>query len=96
MLQIRVHHYHIVGVGVLQSRVHRRLLAEVAGEGDIFDIVELRSKALHNQIGLVLAAVVDEYVKEAVIGDRGNDLVGFPDEMLQTCFLIIARYDQIN
>ena len=96
MLQIGVHHNDIIRVGMLQSGVHRRLLAEVAREGDVFDVVKLRGKSFHNQIGFVLAAVVDKNIAEPVIGNGRNHLVGFRDKMFKTRFFIVAGYNQIN
>ena len=92
MLQIRVHHDHIVCGGVLQTGIHRRFLAEVAREANVFDIVKPRGKPLHNKIGFVTAAVVHQNIAEGIVGQGVDHLVGFQNKVLQpflVCFFVI-------
>lgn len=80
MLKVGVHEYAVIPVCSLKPRIHRRLLSEVAGKGDIVTEGVAGSERFQNLQRAVAASVVHKQKFCLRVRQPGNGLLSLPIE----------------
>ena len=90
ILQIRIHERHIITACAFQSCIHRRFLAEIAGERDVTHTRILLRQLLYFIQCCILRSIIDKQIFKFMLRNRLRHTLQFPVEDVQ-CFLFIVH-----